>query len=109
MINQVKYLYTVFLMWDDGMFIEQVEAKSVRAAQSKWLKRMATQIDDGTSSLPDVKRAHWSKFAKGILLEKVIPLEGVTNIWCTTGRLKRKYALVNFVRTLEIKGGTKEV
>jgi hypothetical protein len=79
-----------------GTYISQVNARSAKQAVSRW-----------AMNLDPEPIAEFSKQGKRQLItslegDKLVPLDGLTNAWCSTARVSGSLALINIVATADV-------
>lgn len=92
-------LYTFILDYEGGTCIAQVKSRSLKSAPLLW----ATTLEEGEV----FTYKHGAK-CKAELIEAVknntpVVFNGLQNAWCMSARIQNKFALINFVLTVETK------
>jgi hypothetical protein len=92
--------YTFIMEYAGGTYISQVKAPSEKSACIKWAQRL--DMDHvkglglkGKESLIDQMRE-----------ESPVPLEGISNAWCTGALIRGKSALINLVQTEQVRNNS---
>ena len=96
-------LYTFILDYDGGTYIAQVKSRSLKNAPLLW----ATSLEEG-----EVFTYKYGAKRKAELIEEIkncspVALNGSQNAWCMSVIIQNKFALINFVLTVETKKPTK--
>jgi hypothetical protein len=86
-------LYTFVLDFKGGTYISQVEASSESEACVRWAKQLDWAGIDG------FERRCREELIGGENGEKLLPVEGLRNVWCQTALLGDDLALVHLVLT----------
>ncbi len=86
-------LYTFIMEYAGGTYVSQVTAPSPKSACVKW----AQGLDVSQVSGVGLK-------SKEILIEEMraeapVALDGLSNSWCATARIRGELALINIVQT----------
>ena len=79
-------------------YISQVDAADVVAALRKWVENLNFQPIAGFGSKRKIALVEYiqSEIADGLL---PTPIEGVTNVWCATGRCRGGFMLIDMIKT----------
>ncbi|APR84376.1 Hypothetical protein A7982_09725 [Minicystis rosea] len=86
-------LFTFVLDYRGGTYVSQVQAGDPKAALREWIDVVELDAIHGlTSKSRDVFRAAFAD-------ERIVPLDGVTNVWCVGDLVRGKGALVNIIET----------
>ena len=85
-------LFTVVLEFGGGTYVSQFKAASAHAAAVKHASHLISIKGMGTPS--DRQR-----LADRLSREQPVPIHGIRNVWCCSGSVGRKFALVNIVAT----------
>jgi hypothetical protein len=89
-------LFTIVLDYAGGTYISQVRASSPAGAVSEWASRTS-----------DANLAAWG-LTREVLLEMAAgdpptPVNGLRDVWCTSGAASRGLALVNIISSERLR------
>lgn len=88
-------LFTLILEFESGTYISQRRAESPEQAFGEWCERMAAdEIASGVSVDVALSFSDWES-------KTLIPIENVTNVWCTSGSTDHSDALLNIIQTAD--------
>ena len=86
-------LYTFVMDYAGGTYVSQVKATSPKSAVKRWASELPVDEIDKFGS------ASKARLIKDVDDEVPIMIAGLSNVWCSTARIRGKLALINFVRT----------
>jgi hypothetical protein len=92
-------LITLFLDYQGGTYVSQLEVRDLGELAS----RLADAID-WNAVRPPVSRTKVTEFAGSIGEAAPCPLGGLQQVWCMTGMLGEKLAIVHAVHTAKDGG-----
>ena len=84
-------LFTFFLDFDGGTYITQV-AGTLEEACEKWFSTGVQNVDE----LDDADKV---ELTRSFTNDELIRVDGVKNVWCLSGLVKERLALLHIVQT----------
>ena len=85
-------LYTLILDWNGGTYVSQIEASDAPSALLAWADEFR---------LPQTKPHKRISLGPLNVHENLVPASDCRNVWCASGRIGSKLALVHLVLTRE--------
>ena len=86
-------IYTFITEWNEGTYIQQVEADNFLNAVSNWLYFSTFRTDIGISDQPG------DKLLSALNESVFVPLTGLTSIWCTSVIFEDKLLITHAIQT----------
>ena len=93
----MRKLFTMVLDYAGGTYLRQVKAASVEASLRAWAG------SDVWNAIPNVKkgaRAMGEEFLSDH--DAPVPIDGATNVWCSSATVRGRLALVHVVETVSL-------
>ena len=84
-------LYTLIAEYRGGTYISQTQGSTLAEAFSKWLKEGLVAIPP--AAITELK----SQMDRG---DKLVEIQGLTNVWCISAEHARQLILVHMVATI---------
>ncbi len=90
-------LYTFILEFDEGTYIEQIEAEDLMRAIEGWIDYLKNQTND----IPSLDHQTILDFESQMKSQEEVPvsLDGLRNVWCLNMESEEGLALINVVQT----------
>jgi hypothetical protein len=87
--------YTIVIDFAGGTYISQVRATSPKAAGVKGVKSL------DVSQIFGLGEKTKTSLVEQLQEDNPVPLNELTNVWCTTGYVNGKFVLINIVQSIE--------
>jgi hypothetical protein len=95
-----SHLFTVVMEFDGATSVSQFLAPDVDLALRSWLRTLTKSDRYGLSpASADALRKALLDSQELTGSTEPVPVQGMTNVWCTTCSVERKHALLNIVQT----------
>ena len=85
-----KKLYTVFLDYDGGTYVSQIQSESLQSALQTWLQEQCPHIDGISTMQVELSDDELRNLSFDALTD-------MSGVWCTSVTVGRKLALFHFV------------